>query len=314
MGLSSVDAQAKKSLITQIKNLGNYYINGIQTAFNNLLLEMDAVQNGRYTRVIDQINYISALLKKSQDYLNAKKENPEEEPELNSAIEEQIGYIWKLTDLMQYGLYEEDAEIIQLSFNSYDNSARREYVDESDWLNLKTGKLYKIKNYRPYRASKYIKEDNSVFDVLKIKELFIYPGDMNQRIRWESAEHRDVEKRDIEKIHQFASTDYAALIKAIKASIKNPLMDKNPVVLMSLNKVYVNGEHLVLEDKQGSPITLRDIPHLDIDTEEVLKSVLPENATGMSLLVMIDNDVEEGLISAQPLSLITSEKIIRLLY
>ena len=47
-----------------------------------------------------------------------------------------------------------NASLVQLSFNSYDNEARKEYVDEGVWLNLKTGKIYKTLNYRPYKATK----------------------------------------------------------------------------------------------------------------------------------------------------------------
>ncbi|MDR2037325.1 MAG: SWIM zinc finger family protein [Bacteroidales bacterium] len=315
-GISSVDAKETRTLNSQIKELGNYYINGVQTAFNNLMLELADVTGEEYTDVINQINFISVLLKKGRAYLSQKKETPEAPPELDSAIEEQIGYVWKLTELMQHGLYEENAEIVQLSFNSSDNRARREYVDEGTWINLKNGKIYKTKNYRPYRAAKYIKEDNSAFDVLQLKELFIYPGDQNPRIRWEqeSVKERKVDADDLANIHSFASVNYAETIKSVKNTMKNPLMDKNPVVLLALHKVYVNGEHLVVEDGQGSKLTLIDMTGLNISAENNLKSMLPANPAGMSLLVMVNNDVATGLLSAQPMSLITSEKIIRLFY
>lgn len=314
MGLSSVDAQSRRTFSTQIKELGNYYINGIQTAFNNLMLELDDVENDKYTRVIDQINFISALLKKSKDYLNSRKENPEAAVELNSAIEEQIGYVWKLVELMENGLWEENAEIVQLSFNNYDDPARKEYIDQGYWINLKTGKIYSTKNYRPYRAAKYIKEDNSIFDVLQTPELFIYPGDINPRARWDSAGRRDVTQNDITTIINYASSNYADLVKTIKGSIKNPLMDKNPVALIKLHKSHINGEHLVIEDEHGNVLTVMDMPYEEMKVEHFLKSVIPSEPKGYALLVKINNDVESGLFSVQPLSLITPEKIIRLLY
>jgi len=314
MGLSSLDAQAKKTFIFQIKELGNYYISGIQTAFNNLMLELDNVEEDRYTQVIDQINYISALLKKSKDYLSAKKENPEMAPELDSQIEEQIGYVWKLVELMEMGLWEENAEIVQLSFNSYDDPARREYVDEGYWINLKTGKIYNTKNYRPYKAAKYIKEDNSVFDVLQTPELFIYPGSVNPRARWDSFTKRDLIQNDIDTIREFGSSNYAELVKNIKGIIKNPLMDKNPVVLIKLYKTFINGKHLIAEDINGTKLTIADIPGTEVKAEDFLKSILPQNPENLSLLVKVNNDVESGLFYVQPLSLIIPGKIIRLLY
>jgi len=315
-GLSSIDTKLSRTLQAQIKELGNYYINGIQTAFNNLLLELGEVENEEYTLVIDQINYISALLKKGTDYLNKRKEDPEGNPELDSAIEEQIGYVWKLTELMQYGLYEEDGELIQLSFNSYDNPARKEYVDEGIWLNLKSGKIYKTKNYRPYRAAKYIKEDNSSFDVLQLKEMYIYPGDQNPRVRWEpeAVKERKSEAKDLASILALASVNYADAIKSVKNTIKNPLMDKHPVILVALSKAYLNGENLVVEDNQGNKLTLKDMEEQNVSSSTNLKAILPASPQGFALTVMINNDVQTGLLSAQPMSLITPEKIIRLLY
>ena len=315
-GLSSIDAKIRKSLLEQIKELGNYYINGIQTAFNNLFLDLDNVENEEYTQVIDQINYISALLKKSADYLNKRKENPEEAPELESAIEEQIGYVWKLVELMQHGLYEENSELIQLSFNSYDNPARKEFVDEGIFLNLKSGKIYKTKNYRPYKAVKYIKEDNSVFGVIKINEMYVYPGDCNPRVRWEpeAVRERSIEAKDLTTISSFASGNYSETIKLAKSTMKNPLMDKNPVALISLNKAFLKGENLVVEDGQGNKLTIKDIDGQAVSPSANLKAILPPDPKGFSLAVMIDNNVQTGLLSAQPMSLITPRKIIRLLY
>ncbi len=315
-GLSSVDAKMRTTLKGQIKDLGNYYIGGIQTAFNNLLLSIEEVEDEEYTEVVNNLNYLSALLKKATEYLKARKEAPEGTPELSSAIEEQIGYVWKLVELMQYGQYEENANLVQLSFNSYDNEARKEYVDEGVWLNLKTGKIYKTMNYRPYKAAKYIKEDNSVFSVLQLKDLYIYPGDTNPRIRWEAdgSTDRPLQADDFATIKSWASAQYADTVKAVKNTIKNPLMDKHPVVLLALHKAYLNGEDLVVEDAKGFALTLKDMEAQAVSPTANLRAFLPANAERLCLTVMMHNDVANGLLSAQPMSLITSDKIVRLLY
>ena len=111
------------------------------------------MRNENYTPAIDQLNYITALLKKAAAYLAARKEAPEGPPETASAIEEQIGTIWKLAELVELGLCEENAELVQLSFDSYDNPARREYVDEGAWISLASGRICKTRNYRPDRKS-----------------------------------------------------------------------------------------------------------------------------------------------------------------
>ena len=312
-GLSSLDAQSKKTVSEQIKQLGNYYIGGIQTAFNDLLLETEEVENDRYIHVIDKVNYISALLKKSREYLTEKKENPEH-VELNSPIEEQIGYAWKLAELKQHGLYEENTKLIQLSFYNYDDVARKEFIDEGFWLNLNSGKIYKSMNYRPYKAKNYIKEENSFFDVLNIKELYIYPGDINPRARWDNFTIAQKTLENIQKAHSFAAKNYAELVKTVKSSMKNPLMDKNPVVLIELHKASIWGEHVVLEDLDGNKLTIKDSDNFDITIENTLQAILSHDMTGFSMAVMFENDIESGLFSARPLSIITRDKIIRLLY
>ncbi|MDR2287471.1 MAG: SWIM zinc finger family protein [Prevotellaceae bacterium] len=314
MGLSGIDATTKQTVAGRIQELGNYHIEGIQLAFNQLLVELDYVKSDEYTDVINQLNYISALLKKSEEYLTSKKENPESDPELTSAIEEQTGYVWKLTDLMKYGLYEENAEIIQLSFNSYDNVGRKAFIDEGYWFNLKSGKIYKSKNYRPYKALWYIKEANSCFDVVQIPELFIYPGDVNPRARWDSQKLRLATNDDRKKVTNSAFADYAEVVKTAKLTVKNPLMDKNPVVLLRLNKAYIAGEHIVLEDEQGNKLTVIDLPEQQIYTETALKSILPGKCEDIVLTAMINNNIKTGIFSVTALSLIVSDKIIRLLY
>ncbi|MDR2383628.1 MAG: SWIM zinc finger family protein [Prevotellaceae bacterium] len=315
MGLSGIDAATKRTIAGRIQELGNYHIEGIQLAFNNLLVELDYVKDDEYTDVINQLNYISALLKKSREYLTAKKENPESKPELTSAIEEQTGYVWKLTELMKYGQYEENAEIIQLSYNSYDDAGRKAFIDEGYWFNFKSGKIYKSKNYRPYKALRYIKEDNTCFEVLQIPELFVYPaGDVNPRARWESCKLRLVTNEDRIKVINAASADYAEVVKTAKSTIKNPLMEKNPVVLLKLNRAYMAGDHIVLEDRQNNKLTVVDLHEHQIHTEVSLKSILPCDCNDIALTVMINNNIKTGIFSVTALSLIVPDKIIRLLY
>lgn len=315
-GLSSIDARSKKIITDQIKELGNYYINGIQTAFSNLILEIENVEQENYTHAIDQINYIAALLKKSTDYLNKKKDEPTAAPEMETAIEEQIGFVWKLADLQALGQYEEQVQLLQLSFNSYDNQARKEFVDEGQWMNLKDGKIYKTKNFRPYKAVKYIKADNSYFQILNIPEMYIYPGDMNPRIRWEGiAEHRDeLNPTYLASVLSYASDNYVDTLKMVKNYIKNPLNDKNPVALLKVVKSFVNGDKIVIEDSLGNKLTMDDIQEQQMPTANQLSNFLPAQPQGMALLLMFNNDIATGLFYAQPLSLITPDKIVRLMY
>ena len=118
----------------------------------------------------------------------------------------------------------------------------------------------------------------------------------------------------MQKVQAFAVNDYAELVKAVKSSIKNPLMDKNPVALIRLHKAYIIGNHIVLEDESGNKLTLKDSDYFDNTVENTLHAILSPEMNGYCMTVMFENNIESGLFSAHPLSILTGEKIIRLLY
>lgn len=314
-GLSAMDGKLITAYNAQIKELGNYNIGGIQTAFNHLILEVKAVKKDDYTKAIDQINMIASLLKKSRTYLTSFKDDPSQAPEMTSAIEEQIGRAWKLNELAELQQYEENAELIQLSFNSFDHSARKEFVDEGIWLNLNNGKIFTTLNYRPYRAAKYIQQANSNNHVQQLETLYIYPGDLNPRIRWEDGEckTRATAESDFTKVIAHAHKDYDALIKSIKNSIKNPLADKNPVALIQMGTMQLIDDVPVITDAQGATLVIKDVPeHLASTT--LLKNIMPAELADSALLVRFHTDLSTGLFAAQVLSVIRPNGIIRLIY
>ena len=287
-GLSSMDGKLIAAYKTRIKELGNYNINGIQTAFNHLILEVQAIKNDDYTKAIDHINVIASLLKKSRAYLNECKDEPTKTPEITSSIEEQIGRAWKLNELAELQQYEENSEIIQLSFNCFDHSARKEFVDEGIWLNLATGKLFATLNYRPYRAAKYIQQYNSDNRVHQLETLYIYPGDLNPRIRWEDTEckTRDAIAEDFKQIIQHAHKDYDALIKQIKNSIKNP------VALIQMGNLALHDNVLVITDQQGATLVIQDMPEHAPSTT-IFKNIMPATEPESALLVKFHNDLSK---------------------
>lgn len=315
-GIAALDNKERKELRKQIVELGNYYILGIQAAFTTLIDLANEEVNS--TLLIEQLNRIGSILKKTRPYIQERIDNPELAPELDSSIEEQIGTVWKLTDLISFGLYEENTELVQLSFNSYYINSSMDVNNEGVWFDLKTSKIYRTFNYVPAKAKKYIKSDDTTFGVVQLSDLYIYPGDMNPRVRWEDSvnDSREVSKQDMTTILESAQGNYAEVVKAIKSNIKNPLNNKAPYALLSLEKAYMVGNDILLEDANGSIITLRnDQDSISIiNTVESLKNILPNEVKGMGLLVMFNSDMTEGLLYAQPISLLTKDQIIRLLY
>jgi hypothetical protein len=189
-------------------------------------------------------------------------------------------------------------------------------VDEGIRISLKTGKIYKTNNYRPYQAIRHIKAENTTFGMLKLKEMYIYPGSLNPRIRWlpEALLEKRYDSSNVNRVIAYASDNYAETIQSVKSFIKNPLMDKHPVVLLALHKVCLSGENPVIEDRDGNKLTLKDRADANFSSTSQLKNFLPAKPENLALAVMINSDLRTGLLSAQALSLITPEKIIRLLF
>ena len=319
-GLYRLDWERRKQLDEQIRELGNYYINGVQAAFKELFIIAEQAQKDQiYTNTAIQVNYLYALLKKGEQYLIQKEgdysafpDNPCESADsrINSSVEEQLGYAWKLTELKELGLYKENESLIQLSLRFIENDAKREVAEEGVWLSLNSGRLYRTYNYRPYSAKKHIKEEDSIFQKVSARELFIYPGELNPRVRWEGAEFSDISDEDYIKARSYASGDYAAVIKKVKAQIKDPLADKNPLMLLRIGSLKTGeGGLMSVYDEQGYQIVLH--PEMFAN---ILRNVNRRQAEGAALACRFVQDTADGTLYAVPAALIDSRAVIRLYY
>jgi hypothetical protein len=206
-----------------------------------------------------------------------------------------------------------DVELIQLAFNSYDDVARQEYVDTGVWMNLNTGRIQLTQNFRPYKAMKYIKSDDSFFQVAQIKELCVYPGDVNPRIRWEGMIGRPIEPRDLARVREHAKGDFAAVIKEVKTTIKASLADKQPIHALQFKRIgQVHGAPVV-EDAAGQRLTLTDVGM----TEEppschLLQLVSPALHEDQVLVVRFRHDLDKRKLQVKPLSIVTKDSVVRL--
>lgn len=315
-GFASLDAKTMKMLDDQAKQLGNYYVPGLQSAFRELLLVLESGddQERMYTEAMDKLTLLHMLVQKSRDYIEGKRQNPEGPMDTVSPVEESIGHAWQAAELKEYGLVRSDVELLQLAFRSYGNEARGEYVDEGWWIRLDTGELHTIRTYRPYRAAKYMKEEDSCFSVVKAKELFVYPGQWTPRARWEEMTMRDTTPEDRAAVISHGKRLFAETIKAVKNELKNPLSDKRPVVLLSYAKLGVAGGRYVLEDEAGKRLTLGDIRSLSHPGMQLLPLLGEHICRDQAMLVMFEQDLLDGSLIAQPLCLVTGTETVRFIY
>lgn len=318
-GLSTIDKSAAKMIQGHVKQLGNYYLSGAQIElrrFSNLMFGgKDQEQN--YTYAMEQLTRLHAFIKKGRAYLQARSEDPELALDHESTIDEWLGHAWQLSELKEYGLVKEGAELLQLSFYSYNDAARQEFVDLGYWLDLTAegGQIHRTFNYRPYKAAKLMREEDSFFEIAVVPQLYTYPGGMNARIRYEAMAPRAVQGADLNRVASLAHRSYAEVVKKVKNQIKNPLSDKQPVLLLHAASLGVteSGQY-VMTDEEGTRLLLEDLPSMPQGSTDLLP-LLPEGARGdCAVLVMFEHDLDQGRLRAQPLTVLKGEEMIRLLY
>jgi hypothetical protein len=204
---------------------------------------------------------------------------------------------------------------LQLAFNSHDDWTRQEFVDTGVWLNLQSGSVQVTHNYRPYRAAKFIREDDSCFNVMTCPELCVYPGDLNPRVRWDASEPRPAAKADFVRAREYAKADLKAVIKEVKTQLRTPLGDRHPFALLKYRVLGRAGEDIILEDPNGERLVLADDSHNCEPPTLPLLSMLPREVRyDQVLLTRFHHDLDSQKLRAKPLSIVTESEVIRLTY
>jgi hypothetical protein len=245
--------------------------------------------------------------------LQRRLEDPDLKPETDSAIAAWLGHAWQLRELKDAGLVEADAELVQLAFNSHDDVARQEFVDTGVWMTLANGRIRLTQNYRPYKAAKFIKSDDSFFQVALVKELCVYPGDINPRVRWEGMTPQPLESDDLKKIRGFGHVDFTTVVKEVKGHLKGPLSDKQPIYALNFRRLGQVGATLVAEDVKGERLVLTDTGMAEEPPSCHLLSLLPNACfEGQTLIARFRHDLDARKLQVKPLSIVTTSAIVRL--
>jgi hypothetical protein len=326
-GLGTLNAKSARQVEEQARQLGNAYLPGAQNALHALTglfyrsqisseVELKVAERERvYSAALDQLNRLHSLCKQGRKYLNHRLEDPELKPETESDIAAWLGHAWQLRELKDAGLVQTNVELLQLAFNSHDDWTRREFVETGVWLNLQTGAVQLTRNYRPYQAAKFIREDDSIFHIVVCPELCVYPGNLNPRVRWETMEPRPVAKADYARAREHAKTDLRAVIKEVKAQLKSPLGDRHPFALVKYRALGRAGEQVVIEGPGGERLVLADEAHDGEPATLPLLALLPEKARrDQALALRFHHNLDSQKLHAKPLSVLTENDVIRLTY
>jgi len=323
LGIGNTTSRTARELEEQAKQLGNAYLPGAQAALLNYT-KLFADESGDFDRssskreaifseALDQLDRLHTLVRHGRAYLNKRLEDPELKPETDSSIAAWLGHAWQLSELKACGLVQNDVELVQLAFNSYDDVARKEYVDTGVWMNLSSGRIQLTQNYRPYKAMKYIKSDDSFFNVAQVKELCLYPGDVNPRIRWDRMLSRPLEAKDMEKIRGFAHGDFAAVVKQVKSHLKGPLADKQPIYALNFKRIGRVGDEPVVEDAKGERLVMTDRGMTEEPSScHLLRLLPPALLENQTLVVRFRHDLDTRKLQVKPLSIVAKTGITRL--
>ncbi|MDE6917946.1 MAG: hypothetical protein K2P39_14255, partial [Lachnospiraceae bacterium] len=316
-GLGTLGGASIKTYQQLAKQMGDYYLPGPQCLCNQLLIEITAFQKDQdeshYDAAISVLEKLWTLIKKSRQYLNEKLENDDVTLD-DTVLYEELGGIWKLSELEELGKSKKNASLMQLSFWVTYDEARKEFIDTGCWADLDTGEVYMNYNYRPVKSLKHVKQEDSVFGVAKVPSAVFYPGDGNVRVRWDGSQIRGYEKEDYEAVFAHAVTSVKQEAKAVKNFLKNAMTQPMMIKLIAFNRIGKIGEDFVLEDKNNDTILLGDMP--DMEETIVRLSMLPSAALleNQVLLGAFYYRKENRRLMLQPLSIITHDAVVRLLY
>jgi hypothetical protein len=326
-GLGTLNAKSARQVEDQARQLGNAYLPGAQNALHALTGlfyrseistedELKASERERiYSAALDQLNRLHSLCKQGRKYLNSRLEDPELKPEIETDIAAWLGHAWQLRELKDAALVQTNVELLQLAFNSCDDWTRQEFVETGVWLNLQTGAVQLTRNYRPYKAARLIREDDSCFHVVACPELCVYPGNLNPRVRWDSMEPRPITKADYARAREHAKADFRVVIKDVKSQLKTPLGDRRPYALVRYRALGRAGEDIILEDPNGERLVLTDVSQDGEPATLHIFPMLPKSVCRDQLmLVRFHHDLDSQKLQAKPLSVVTDSEVIRLAY
>lgn len=316
-GLGTIGGASLKTYQQLAKQMGDYYLPGPQRLCNQLLIEITAFQKdhdeSHYDAAISVLEKLWTLIKKSRQYINEKLEKDDVTLE-DTVLYEELGGIWKLSELEELGKSKKNASLMQLSFWVTYDEARKEYIDTGCWADLDDGEIYMNYNYRPLKAQKYVKQEDSIFGVAKVPSAVFYPGDGNVRVRWDGAQIREYEQADYEAIIQHAATSVRQEAKTVKNFLKNAMTQPMLIKLIAFNRIGKIGEDYVLADKNNDTILLGNMP--DMEDTTIRLSMLPDGALleNQVLLGAFYYNKDNRRLMIQPLSIITQDAVVRLLY
>ena len=311
-GLGTVNSGSVSKYKDLTKQLGDYYLNGLQLLLQRFILavQADKSQSGE-KELVEKLVQLDQAAKKCRAWLEKQLESGDFGPK-DDILYEQLGGIWRLDQLEELGLYKENSGLVQLSFTVLWDEAAQTETDTAYWIDLTGGVISKTENIRPVKAKKYVHADDSAFELYKVKKLYFYPGGINKRIRWEEAVSEPCGPEIPGKVLSFARDGINASVKEAKNELKNTLSDESVAMLIAFDCITVSQEGVMALRKGEESIELRE----SSEYEGCLKTLrhLPERyCKEGAVLGEIRYSAEDKKVYMVPLAVVTRSAILRLI-
>ena len=316
-GLGSMGGTKLADYRQVARQLGDYYLPGPQLLLNRLIAEIEAFQkdgsDAHYAAAVELLRRLWSLVRKGQSYLNNKLETGSAGLDADPLYAE-LGGVWKLAELQAVGCSRQNARLVQLAFwVGFDETAQT-WSDTGVWADLAGGPLCLTQNYRPVKALKHLRADDSVFGLLRVPEMAVYPGEGNPRARWETAEAGELTVADWAALHAQAAPGLAPVVKQAKNLLKNTLAAPVWFALVRYARIARCADGYVLEDAAGETILLGDAPGMEPTAASVGLLQDPALFRDQVLLAGFYYDPAARRLLAQPISILTADRTVRLLY
>ena len=311
-GLGTVNSGSVSKYKDLTKQLGDYYLNGLQLLLQRFILavQSDRSQSGE-RELVEKLVQLDQAAKKCRAWLEKQLESGDYGPKDN-ILYEQLGGIWRLDQLEELGLYKENAEIVQLSFTVLWDEAAQTETDTAYWIDLTGGVISKTENIRPVKAKKYVRADDSAFELYKVKKLYFYPGGINRRIRWEEAVSEPCGPEIPGKVVSFARDGINAAVKEAKNELKNTLSDDSAAMLIAFDCITVSPEGVMALRKGEESIELRESSEYE-GCLKILRNLPERYCKEGAVLGEIRYSEEDKKVYMVPLAVVTRSAILRLI-
>lgn len=311
-GVYSTNSAAAEQYRDLSKQLGDHWLPGLQEIMDRIVASVQYLNGDPSDKSMRYITTLlirlAAAIKKSRQYISSKLETGDVLPEDNILYEE-LGGVWKLSQLHEAGLYKENAELIQLAFCESKNYNLTVETDIGFWLDLDSGAIYCTRNIRPLKASKYIKTEDSASGTYHIPMLFRYPGGLNPRVRWESAE---ISGLDYSRVLAKAGTSISDAVKTAKNDLKNTLSEPYAGVLLRFDEIELADRRRAVLKLGEESITLQAYYRQFPECCDVLAVVDSRRLRDGALFGLMYYAPEERRMFLCPMSIVHADGIIKL--